>query len=259
MLTGAVNGYIDVAQLVLYAFWIFFAGLLIYLRREDKREGYPLESDRSERSGGRVRVQGFPAIPAPKTFRLADGRSVQAPREEHDARPIMARRFGTYLGAPLVPTGNPMLDAVGPASFAERSNHPDHMVNGAPLIVPMRIAPGFSVASEDPDPRGWEVWGADCEVGGTVSDLWVDRAEPQIRYFEVQTRANRRVLLPMTAAKIDVSNKRINVQSILGSQFATVPSIANPDQVTLLEEDQITAYYAGGNLYATPARAEPFI
>ncbi|MBU6437489.1 MAG: photosynthetic reaction center subunit H, partial [Betaproteobacteria bacterium] len=47
MQTGAITGYIDVAQLVLYAFWVFFAGLIYYLHRENKREGYPLESDRS--------------------------------------------------------------------------------------------------------------------------------------------------------------------------------------------------------------------
>ncbi len=47
MPTGAITQYIDVAQLALYAFWIFFARLIFYLRREDKREGYPLESDRS--------------------------------------------------------------------------------------------------------------------------------------------------------------------------------------------------------------------
>ena len=33
---------VDVTQIVLYAFWLFFAGLVYYLRREDKREGYPL-------------------------------------------------------------------------------------------------------------------------------------------------------------------------------------------------------------------------
>ena len=69
MATGAITGYIDVAQLVLYAFWIFFAGLILYLRREDKREGYPLESERS----AHITVQGFPAIPSPKTFKLAGG------------------------------------------------------------------------------------------------------------------------------------------------------------------------------------------
>ncbi len=78
METGAITNQIDVAQLVLYAFWIFFFGLILYLRREDKREGYPLESDRS----GRVKVQGFPRIPSPKTFRLDDGTMRYAPRAE---------------------------------------------------------------------------------------------------------------------------------------------------------------------------------
>ena len=46
MQTGAITGYIDVAQVALYAFWIFFAGLIFYLRKEDKREGYPLVTER---------------------------------------------------------------------------------------------------------------------------------------------------------------------------------------------------------------------
>ena len=29
METGAITSYIDVAQVVLYAFWIFFAGLIL--------------------------------------------------------------------------------------------------------------------------------------------------------------------------------------------------------------------------------------
>ncbi|MDP9091171.1 MAG: PRC-barrel domain-containing protein, partial [Pseudomonadota bacterium] len=202
MNTGAVTGYFDVAQIVLYAFWIFFAGLIIYLRREDKREGYPLESDRADRSGGRVKVQGFPAIPAAKTFRLADGSVVMAPRSEHDTRRILARPMGSYLGAPLLPEGNAMLDAVGPAAYAERSNTPDHTIDGQPMIVPLRVAPGFTVSSKDPDPRGMTVFGADSEAGGVVHELWVDRAEPQIRYLEVDT-GTRRVLLPITFAKID--------------------------------------------------------
>jgi photosynthetic reaction center H subunit len=42
---GAITQYIDVAQVVLYVFWVFFFGLIFYLRREDKREGYPLVYD----------------------------------------------------------------------------------------------------------------------------------------------------------------------------------------------------------------------
>ena len=56
--------HLDGAQIVLYAFWLFFFGLIYYLRREDKREGYPLESERGP-------VQGFPAVPETKVFRPA--------------------------------------------------------------------------------------------------------------------------------------------------------------------------------------------
>lgn len=57
--------YVDGATILIWAFWLFFALLLIYLRREDKRVGYPLDSDREG-----VKVQGFPAIPDPRPTRV---------------------------------------------------------------------------------------------------------------------------------------------------------------------------------------------
>ena len=80
MQTGAITGYIDVAQLVLYAFWIFFAGLVLYLIRENKREGYPLVAP--DRVGSRVTVEGFPPTPNKKSFHLQDGSVVMVPRDE---------------------------------------------------------------------------------------------------------------------------------------------------------------------------------
>lgn len=58
-----ITPYMDITQLLLYAFWFCFFGLMLYLRREDKREGYPLVSNEP----GRV-VQGFPEYPGPKDF-----------------------------------------------------------------------------------------------------------------------------------------------------------------------------------------------
>ena len=254
--TGAITGYFDIAQVALYVFWMFFAGLIYYLHREDKREGYPLESDRS---GGRIKVQGFPAMPKPKIYRAHDGQITVSPREEKDPRTIMAKPSGRFPGAPLVPTGNPMIDAVGPASYALRATHPDTMLNGEPMIVPLRVDGNFTVSLKDFDPRGMEVYGADDVLGGVVTDLWVDRAEPQIRYLEVETANARHVLLPIHYTRFKKVQRRVNVKSILGSQFATVTAHANPDQVTRREEDQIMAYFAGGHLYATAARSEPFI
>jgi photosynthetic reaction center H subunit len=258
MQVGEITGYIDVAQVSLYAFWVFFAGLIIYLRSEDKREGYPLESDRS----GQVAVQGFPPVPAPKTFRLSHGGSVSVPSTTRDTREIRAVPVAAWPGAPLDPTGNPMLDGVGPASYAMRANVPELTAHGFPSIVPLRGATDTSIDPEDPDPRGMAVFGADGIRAGTVTDLWVDRTEPQIRYLEVEVTATgtaKRVLLPSIMAGIDGRRRRVTVNAILARQFADVPGTSSPTQVTKLEEDMITGYYAGGFLYATPARMEPLL
>jgi photosynthetic reaction center H subunit len=257
METGAITSYIDVAQIALYMFWVFFAGLIYYLHREDKREGYPLESDRSIRSGGRVTVQGFPRVPAPKTFHLRDGRVVTAPNARVSPQTLGGASAHDHLGAPLEPIGDPMLAGVGPGSYADRADIPDTTVEGTARIVPLRVAGPFAVSGRDPDPRGKPVIGADGAVGGTVVDLWVDRAEVLFRYLEVEVAGGRRVLLPVNFSRIDA--QRVRVRSILGAQFAHVPGTRQPETVTLLEEDKIMAYYGAGTLYATAARQEPVL
>jgi photosynthetic reaction center H subunit len=255
--TGAITSYIDVAQIALYAFWVFFAGLIYYLHREDKREGYPLESDRS---GGRIQVQGWPSVPEPKTFLLRDGRTVLAPNFRETTQTLGGSPSLTHLGAPLEPHGDPMLAAVGPGSYADRADIADTTVDGDLRIVPLRAAPSFEVAHRDPDPRGLPVIGADGAIAGTVKELWVDRAEVMFRYLEVEVPVaggSRRVLLPINFARI--GDQKVSVRSILASQFAQVPGTRHPDTVTLLEEDKIMGYYGGGTLYATPDRQEPLL
>jgi len=259
MQIGAITQYIDVAQIVLYAFWIFFFSLLVYLRREDKREGYPLESDRTDHTD-RIQVQGFPRMPPPKTFKLPHGGEVTVPRAEAPGS-IAASPSELFPGAPLEPTGNPMLDGVGPAAYARRADKPDLTFEGHARIVPMRAAPEFTVASRDPDPRGMPVLGGDGVQAGVVFDVWVDRAEPQIRYLEVMLAdSGRQVLVPIGFSRferLDMWQLCVRVRSILSDQFNGVPDLARPDQVTALEEDRISAYYAGGTLYAEPSRLEP--
>lgn len=262
---GAITGYIDVAQLVLYAFWVFFAGLIFYLRREDKREGYPLQSERTARTD-RVKVQGFPPMPKPKIFRLPHGGEARMPNYYNDRRDVAAEPSHGFPGAPLVPTGDPMRDGVGPAAFAERRDEPEKTIDGLDLIVPMRVQDTAWVEARDPDPRGMPVVGADGKVGGTVRELWVDRSEPQVRYLELELAGGGDaaggggpVLLPITMCLVHGAKRRVEVSSILGSQFAGVPRIKSPDRVTKLEEDKISGYYAGGQLYATPDRLGPIL
>lgn len=254
MQTGAITGYIDVAQLALYAFWIFFAGLIYYLHRENKREGYPLESDRS----ASITVQGWPSVPDPKTYRLANGESVSAPNHKAANQPPVHE--GAYRGAPLQPeqSGSDLLLAgVGPGSWNDRADVADVTYEGLTKIVPLRVADGFGVARQDVDPRGLPVLGDDGVEGGRVVDLWVDRSEMLFRYLELEVEGGARVLLPMNFARVE--QRRIRVKSILGSQFAQVPRTRQPEQVTLLEEEKIMAYYGAGTLYATPSRQEPLL
>lgn len=260
MLRGSLTGYIDVAQMTLYAFFLFFAGIVYYLRREDKREGYPLEADNVPR--GITMKEGFPLVPSPKTFHLNHGGSVQAPNFRRDAMPLNVKPVENWPGSPLQPTGDPMIDGVGPASYANREDIPELMIDGKPLIVPMRTAPETSVDVEDSDPRGMVVLGADGKQAGVVSDLWVDVAEPQIRYYQVTVTADggaREVLLPYGFARVSQKLRQIKVKSILARHFAAVPGIQNPDQVTKREEDRITAYYGSGHLYAKPSRLGPLL
>ena len=85
-----IMGYIDVAQVTIWLFWIFFAGLVVYLRREDRREGYPLESDTHP---GKFLPPSLVFFPAPKTFHLSNGTTVQAPNGRPDGRVLAARRL----------------------------------------------------------------------------------------------------------------------------------------------------------------------
>lgn len=250
---------IDLVDVCLWAFVLFFFGLIFYLHRESHREGYPLESDET----GKPEKVGLVWMPPAKTYLLPHGRpSVQVPPGEGDKRTLALARTAVWAGAPNVPTGDPMRDGIGPAAWAERMDVPDLTDDGRVRIAPFRADHDLTVASGDADPRGMTVYGADGEAGGTVTDIWVDRSEAAVRYLEVNTgteEAPHAVLLPITFCCVRGQRRRVEVDAIFGHHFAHVPTTKSPDEVTRLEEDKITGYYGGGKLYASADRIEPLI
>jgi len=250
---GTILGTIDLAQVSLYLFWLFFAGLIFYLQRENMREGYPLEDD----DGNVASNQGPFSLPSPKTFDLPHGRgSVSFPNDrKQDDRPIALARTSRSQGAPFVPTGDPMADGVGPAAYALRRNVPELDGHGHPKIRPMAGLPDFSV-SAGRDARGLPVVSHDGAVVGTVSDMWADVPESLVRYLEYDLAdGGGKRLIPIQLARI--GSDRVKVHALYARHFAGVPRTAATDQVTLLEEDRICAYYCGGKLYAHQDRLEP--
>jgi photosynthetic reaction center H subunit len=247
---GTIIGTIDVAQVALYAFWLFFAGLIWYLQRENMREGYPLVNE----DGSPAPNQGVFPLPSPKTFKLPHGGGeVTVPGPETE-REVNLKRTAVWNGAPFEPAGDPLADGVGPAAWAERADKPDLTLEGKIKIRPLRNLGEWHLAVPKNDPRGLPVYGGDGKKAGTVHDLWIDQSEQLIRYIEVDLTSPGRRLLPMTLARL--TKKGVHVHSLYADQFAGVPKVAGRDKITLLEEDKISAYWCGGKLYADSARLE---
>ena len=124
-------------------------------------------------------------------------------------------------------------------------------------IIPMSANSKF-VVSAGRDPRDMPVVAGDGEVVGKISDMWVDEPEQLVRYLEIELGkkyGDGSRLVPMTLAKIH--KDKVAIKSIFGEHFNDVPKHSSKNQVTLLEEDKISAYYAGGNMYASKNRFEP--
>lgn len=241
-------GNFDLASLAIWLFWGFFALLVYYLQTENMREGYPLETE----DGRRAPNQGPFPVPKPKTFSLPFGQGkVTVPsienEEEHRRTDLALARTSGSEGFPHVPTGNPMADGVGPAAWVPRRDDPELDGHGKPKIVPMVHAPDVHVAAGR-DPRGLPVQAGDLEVVGRISDLWVDVSEQTVRYLEIDLNSGSRRLLPMPMCKIWADRVRIN--AITSDLFEGIPATKSLTQVTKLEEDKISAYVAGGWLYA---------
>jgi photosynthetic reaction center H subunit len=262
MMTGGSGHYIDFAQITLYAFWVFFAGLILYLRREDKREGYPLVSELLGQTDVAV-TEGFPDAPTPKMFRLYHGGVAFSPPVEKPVVPVNARSAGLFPGSPLEPTGNPLIDGLGPAAYAQRLDEPDLTIDGKYKIVPLRDGIQYYLHPSSPDPRGWRVMAADRLSPGIISDIWLDEIEEAVRYLELELTLpgfeGQRVLIPHGFIRFRKQMREVFVSSILAHQFADVPRLRSDDCVTRFEEDKLVGYFGGGSLLATYQRSRPML
>ena len=73
-----------------------------------------------------------------------------------------------------------------------------------------------------------------------------------IRYLEVELKDGSKRLVPMPMVK--VKHNRVDVNALSSDLFAGIPTTKSASEVTLLEEDKICGYVAGGLMYAAPKR-----
>lgn len=249
-------GDFDLAALAIWSFWLFFAFLVYYLQTENMREGYPLEME----DGSIAPNQGMFPVPSPKTFKLPNGRgTLTVPSEANEAAhrrtDLALARTAVSEGFPHAPTGNPLVDGVGPASWVPRRDEPELDAHGHNKIMPMALAKGFNV-SAGRDPRGLPVQAADMEVVGKVTELWVDVPESCVRYLEIELNSGKKKLVPITLSRIWAD--RVRVMGLASDSFENIPATKSMSEITKLEEDKVSAYVAGGWLYDAEKRKGPF-
>ena len=212
------------------------------------REGYPLETD----DGAPAPNQGPFPVPKDKTFILPHGKGeLTVPSGARKDRDDLAlARTAPNEGFPHAPTGDPMADGVGPASWAPRKDEPELDGHGHPKITPMAGHEAFFV-SAGRDPRGLPVLSRDDQVVGHVTEMWIDAAEHMVRYLQYELESewgSGSRLVPITMCRI--KDKWVMVKSLNAKDFNGVPQLSSADQITKLEEEKVCGFYAGGTLYS---------
>lgn len=237
---------VDLAQVALYLFWLFFAGLIYYIQRENMREGYPLENEDGSAA------QSFFSLPQQKTFDLPHARGTYTvPDYQREARELALAPTAGSGGFPYAPTGDALRDGVGPAAWAARRDEAELDGHGHAKIQPMSKLGGFSVAAGR-DPRGLPVKCHDLQSPGVVSDIWVDVPEQLVRYLEVTLTGGGTRLVPMPMVRI--KSDAVIVNALDSVSFVDIPTTASDAQVTKLEEEKISAFVAGGYMYTADKR-----
>ncbi len=248
---GAFTQQIDLAQVLIVAFVIFWFGLVFYIRREDKREGYPLEEAIPELGH---RIVGFPEEPAPKTYRLLEGGTATLP-QEYERRELKARPREFFPGAPLYPVGEPLIAGIGPGAYTLRRDEPFVMLDGSPQLEPLRKATDYTCVDPDLDPRGRRVLGVDLKDAGHVVDIWIDKGSKILRYIEIAVNGEaQHRLMPIFSARVPRDSASLVCDAIKAGQFPLAPILKAPDTITAREEDRVNAFFAGGHMYSTPLR-----
>ncbi len=155
---------------------------------------------------------------------------------------------------------NPLQEGQGAATWADRDDRCDLTLHGDPKIQPMRVLPDFHVAEQDRDPRGMKVIAGCGTTAGEIIDIWADRSEPQIRYLEMKidgAEPGMPILAPMGFCR--VTDAGIQIKALHAKDMPAIPRPKANDRITLLEEDRVFAYFAGGYRYSDPNGLEPLI
>lgn len=102
---------------------------------------------------------------------------------------------------------------------------------GEARVVPMKQAKDFKLSKGAPDLRGWNVFGADGERVGMVSELLVDPKAMKIRYLDVDLlddlfllEDDRHVLVPLEMVELKERGEDVWIHRLRAEEVARLPA-----------------------------------
>ncbi len=248
--------YIDLPQIAFWLFFLAFVAICYFLRKNDKREGYPL---RASPFTGEL-IAGAPLAADPVTYVLNEGGTTSTPHD-YPAPPASVLPLYRFDGTPFRPAADLLHTPLGPGAWVMRKDEPMLNEVGELLLQPLRACEGWAIGKGESNPRGMAVFDVRWRPVGIVADVWIDRGIRIIRYLEVQLSeplGGKRVLVPIYHTLIDERAREIRVTALSDHEFDGVPMGASPDRITAREEDRLNAYFAAGRFYRDMPESKKF-
>ncbi|HEV3049688.1 MAG TPA: PRC-barrel domain-containing protein [Longimicrobium sp.] len=116
-------------------------------------------------------------------------------------------------------------------------------VEGQSQVVPLRDAREFRLPKDAPNPKGWEVFGADNERVGVVEGMLVDPDQMRVRYLDVDVaddlfhlREDRHVVVPMEFVELRERGRDVWVKGMAAHEIALLPAYTGGPLDPLVEQ-----------------------
>lgn len=127
-------------------------------------------------------------------------------------------------------------------------------------IVPLKQAKDFKLSGGAPDLRGWNVFSADGERAGVVTEMLVDPAALKIRYLGVDLADDlfvladdRHVVVPADNVDLRERGRDVWVHGLTAKQLAELPAYDGGPLDPLVQRRTDAAFAAAGSASAAPA------
>lgn len=121
------------------------------------------------------------------------------------------------------------MELAHPRRYGDLRDAPPAPAEGG--IVPLKQAKGFRLVKGQPDPTGWDVFGADGERVGVVSGLLVDPVAGRVRYLDVDLLddlftldEDRHVLVPLEVVELKERGEDAWLRDVPAAAVARLPA-----------------------------------